>query len=164
MQLIGRIIIKNIPKNNRIQRLFINIGLLSIIMAIAIEVFLENYITLALIVPFIYLISIKRKMSNNLLKDALINFDIINDSVVMELHNSTYKDGAFCDCKYNFNKNDIYNISYNKDNQLLRLSFIGIKSIMKSGQPVSMNARKNICVELFVKIEDYIKINDFLSR
>ena len=161
MQFIGRIKL-NAPKTST-KEVFINIGLVSIIVAIVIEIYLGNYVTLALIIPFLYLLSIRKTAGRGLYKEVLIQLDRNNDDYSMTLPNSVFVRNQLCSCVYSFKQSEFYNITYNQNTGCATIKFLGNKVVYFGDQELKRSLAIEVVLSLYITLEQYSMMHNFLN-
>lgn len=162
MQVIGRIEISK-SKEDKWRSILINIGLISILIAILIELILGNYITLTLVVPLIYLCSIKKKIGKKVYKDVIIEFNSSDENIKLALLNSIYKSNKLCSRLFEFQRNNILYANYDEKSQCLYISFFGNEYIIFDEQLIEKSENKKIILSLLLEQSEFGKIQGLLK-
>lgn len=162
MRAIGRIEISKNKEDKR-RSILINIGLVSILIAILIELILGNYITLTLVVPLIYLCSIKKKIGKKVYKDVIIEFNSYDENIKFALLNSIYKSNRLCSRLFEFERNNVLYANYDEKSQYLYFSFFGNEYIIFDEELIEKSENKKIILSLLLEQSEFRKIQELLK-
>ena len=99
-EFVSRIPIKRNRKYS-VKRALLTLGLILFFIALVIEIFLKNYAFLAIIVPMLYLMSLRLKMRGNVsYKEVCVHINSNINHIEITVFNCTYVNGELINKKY----------------------------------------------------------------
>lgn len=133
MECIGRIKIEA-DKRSKKERTWCSIGLITIIIAIVIEISMKNYYILALVVAFGYLLRIRFTLSHKkVFKETSISIQENTGILEFIIKNSIYHHGKISDIKYVIPSGKIMSIKYLQQNGQIIINGAILEEVICSG-------------------------------
>lgn len=129
-EFLSNIIIKRNKKDNA-KRIFLTVGLIVFFIALVIELFLKNYAFLVIIIPVLYLLSLRMKMGKKYLtKEVCVRIRSDAQKIIITVFNCIYAQGQLSNKEYVIAKEDSLELTYQKAQARLFFKFKGEELIV----------------------------------
>ena len=132
---------------------WLTVGIVSIIIAMIIELFFAPYASAALLIPLIYLFSIRAKMSSKAYyKDTLVSVNFFDDQATITVSNNRYYKRLLCSTRYYIGKKR--NIEIRRENDQFTMSGVfDMELIDENGKLLKAETGKSI-ISLIIDEQD----------
>lgn len=147
------------------QRILLNAGIVCIIIAMVIELILNNKFALVFVVPLIYLISLRCKMPGKAgFRDVRTELVLSEDTFALTFFSSIMENGQYFDRQYLIKKNKIKIMTQERKKGRVTLLFEGIVNTkdFSSGIIRSQHVSGEV-LPLFLPVEQYGEIIAWLE-
>ena len=163
METIGRIAVKRNKKERR-RRAWLTIGLIAFVITMICEIALGNFAFSALIVPFLYLLSLRCKMGKSVLyKDVsiIVNGDESNKKI--EISNCEYYNKKLYSVRFIIPKDNNVSATYFKYKELLLIKCNATKVLFFDNTIIPAFKFKDVIIQLYVRPDDAVNIANILQ-
>lgn len=146
------------------QRVLLNVGIGCLIIAMVIELILNNRFALAFVLPLAYLISLRGRAGGKAgVRDVRTELVLSKDTLSLTYFGSVMEKGRLLDRQYLIEKDKIRNIVQERDKGRVTLLFNGTVNIRESGRIISSQRISGKAIPLFLPAERYDDVMTWLG-